>query len=152
MYKMRKNTETTETTDLCLCNEQRTLLDNITGKDIYYKLITLRTGSGVTVLKIAKYIENSESVDWSKVYPWADKVPIYTKIKSNGIKLLWKNSNINLLMTYCQTDVGSGSGKLQIVQHVATVRHMMKITCTCFGHAVTRNSLGRISMTFVAGT
>ena len=30
-------------------------------------------------------------------------------------------------MTYCQTDIGSRSGKLQKVQHVATVKHMMKI-------------------------
>ena len=43
-------------------------------------------------------------------------------------------------MTYCQTDIGSRSGKLQIVQHAATGRHMMKILYICFGHAVTRNS------------
>ena len=63
-----KNTETTKTTDLCLCNERGILPDNMTGKDMYSRLIMLRTGSGVTVPKIAKYIESLESVDWSKVY------------------------------------------------------------------------------------
>ena len=60
MYRMRKNTETT---DLCLCNERRILLDNVTGKDIYSKAIMLRRGSDVTVPKIAKYIENPENID-----------------------------------------------------------------------------------------
>ena len=59
---------------------------------------------------------------------------------------------MNLFMTYCQTDIGSSSENLQIVQHVATGRHMMKILHVCFGHAVTRNSFGRIPLTFVAGT
>ena len=36
----------------------------------------LRTESGVTVLKIAEYIENPESVHWSNVYSWVNKVPI----------------------------------------------------------------------------
>ena len=39
MYKMRINTETNETTDLCLFNERGVLLDNKNGKDIYSKLI-----------------------------------------------------------------------------------------------------------------
>ena len=41
----------------------------------------LRTGSGVAVPNIAKCIENPESVDWSKVYSWANKGPIDTKTK-----------------------------------------------------------------------
>ena len=87
MYKRTKITETTETTDLCLCNERGILLDNMTGKDIYTNLI-IRTGSGVTVSKIAKYIENSESVDWSKVYSWANKVPIGAKTKEFQYKFV----------------------------------------------------------------
>ena len=51
------------------------------GKDIYSKLIMLRTASNVTVPKIAKHIENPDSIDWSKVYSWANKVPIDTKTK-----------------------------------------------------------------------
>ena len=51
----------------------------------------------------------------------------------------------------CQIDIGSRSGKLWIVQHVFTVKHMMKILHICFGHAVIQNSFGRISLAFVVG-
>ena len=43
-----------------LWNDKEILLDNMTGKDIYCKLIMLRTGSGDTVPQIAKYRENPE--------------------------------------------------------------------------------------------
>ena len=64
------------------------MLDNMTGKDIYSKLIILSIGSGVTVPKIAKCIENPESVHWSKVYSGANKVPIATKTKEFQYKFV----------------------------------------------------------------
>ena len=42
----------------------------------------------VTVPKIAKYIENPESVDWSKVYSWANTVPINTETKEFQYKFV----------------------------------------------------------------
>ena len=60
----------------------------MTGKDIYSKLNRLRTGSDVAVPKIDKYIENLESVDWSKVYSWANKVPIDTTTKDFQYKFV----------------------------------------------------------------
>ena len=86
---MRRNNETSETTDLCLRNAGDIFfLDNMTGKDTYCKLIMLRTGSGVTVPKIAKYVENTESVDWRKIYSWANKVPADTKAKEFQYKFV----------------------------------------------------------------
>ena len=91
---MTKNTETTEPTDLCLCNGRGILPDNMAGKDIYSNLIMLRTGSRVTVSQTAKYIENPESVDWSKVYSWAAKCLLIPRLKNSninmfGLSMLW---------------------------------------------------------------
>ena len=58
---LRKNTKTTAAAQVCAMSEEF-YFDNMTGKDIY-NLIMLRTESGLTLPKIAKYIENSESVD-----------------------------------------------------------------------------------------
>ena len=70
-------------------------------------------------------------------------MPTDTKTKE------FQNKSVN---DYCQTDIGSRNETLQKVQHVATVKHMMKILYISFGRAVTRNSFGRTSLTFVAGT
>ena len=56
--------------------------------DYRWHILMMRTGSGVTVSRIAKYIENPGCVDWSKVYSWANKVLIDTKTKEFQYKFV----------------------------------------------------------------
>ena len=95
------------------------------GKDIYCKLIMLRTRSGFYCTKNSQIYRNVRVYVGVKYTHGQTKCLLISRVK---------NSNISLLMTCCQTDIGSRSGKLQIVQGVATVKHIMKILLVCFGH------------------
>ena len=101
----------------------------------------LGTGSGVTVVKIAKDIGNPEIVLWSKVYLWANKVPIDTKTKE------FQNKCVNDLLS---NKIWLQKWNIVTLCNVFfTVKHTMKVLHICFGHAVVQNSLERISLTVV---